>query len=117
MNDLKENLIYIRKELEALYVADYTDEEREEREQNGEETNFFDYVANSLDIEYRVDSKGEYRGAYIWVTLGGPNIQIDTFSGYIKGAWGSDREEIWLPREIANEIDFVCEEYYNMGRM
>lgn len=108
MDELKKCLTYVREELEAIY----TGANNEENESNEEATDFYEYVSDSLDIEYRIDSKGEYRGAYIWVTLGGPNIHIDTFSGYIKGAWGSDREELWLPREIAEELDRVCEEIF-----
>lgn len=113
MNELKEMLTNIREELQELYSVEYTEEERNERESNGEPNDIWEYLADALDIEYRIDGHGNYRGAYIWVTLGGPNIHIDTFSGYIKGAWGSNREEVWLPREICDEIDSIYEDYYN----
>ena len=114
-NELREMLENIREELTSLYEAEYTEEEREELEEleeRGDNADLWDYFRDVLDVEYRVSSRGEYRGAYIWVTLGGPNIYIDTFAGVIRGAWGSDRDEVWLPSEICAEIDAIFEEYF-----
>ena len=50
----------------------------------------FDYLQDALDIEYIVNSKGEYLGARVLVAFGGPNIWIDTRKGIVEGAWWSD---------------------------
>lgn len=51
----------------------------------------FDYLQDALDIEYIVNSKGEYLGARVLVAFGGPNIWIDTRRGMIDGYWWSDK--------------------------
>ena len=111
MNELKKYVDGIRDELKNLYELDLTEEEREEREENGEPCGLYDYFADALDIEYTISSRGEYLGAKIYVTLGGPNVWIDTREGYVKGAWGTDREESWIPSEICEEIDEIFREY------
>lgn len=113
MKELKEMLESIRGELEELYNGNWTDEEREEREENGDPCDLYEYFYDVLDIEYTISSRGDYLGASIWITLGGPNIWIDTRENEIKGRWGSDAVNIWLPSEISNEIDAIFEEYYN----
>ena len=113
MSELRKNLDNIRAELEALYNAEYTDEERKEMENNGEAYDLYSYFNDVLDYEYTISSSREYLGAKIWVTLGGPNIHIDTRNGEIRGAWGTERESIWLPSEICVEIDSIFEELYN----
>ena len=113
MKELQTMCENIREELEMLYSNDWSDDEREQREQDGEPCNLYDYFSDVLDIEYTISSRGEYLGASIWVAIGGPSIWIDTRENEIKGRWGSDAINIWLPSEIANEIDNVFEEYYS----
>lgn len=112
MNELKKYVDGIRDELKELYELDITDEEREEREENGEPCSLYDYFTDVLDIEYTIDSRGEYLGAKIYVALGGPNVWIDTREGLVRGAWGTDHEESWIPCEILEEIDDIFREYY-----
>jgi len=113
MTELRKNLENIRAELEALYNAEYTDEEREEMENNGEACDLYSYFNDVLDYEYTISSRREYLGAKIWVTLGGPNIWIDTRAEQINGAWGNERETIYISKDIAAEIDSIFEELYN----
>lgn len=116
MNELKKYVDGIRDELKALYELDITDEEREKREESGDPCSLYDYFDDVLDIEYTIDSQGEYLGARVYVTLGGPNVWIDTCEGYVKGAWGTDREESWIPSEINDEINDIFREYYDCIR-
>ena len=113
MMELKRMCENIREELEQLYNNDWTDEERDQRQEDGEPCDLLDYFSDALDIEYTISSRGDYLGASIWVTIGGPSIWIDTRENEIKGRWGSDAVNIWLPSEISNEIDNIFEEYYN----
>lgn len=117
MNELKKYVDGIRDDLKNLYEADYTDEEREELEESGEAFDLYSYFdSNALDCEYTISYTGDFLGARIWVTLGGPNVCIDTREGYVKGAWGTDREESWIPSEIVDEINAIFSEYYEMTR-
>ncbi len=116
-NELKKYVDGIRDDLKNLYEAEYTEEERERMEEDGEAYDLYSYFSDVLDYEYTISSSGDYLGAKIWVTLGGPNICIDTREGYVKGAWGCDREEAWIPSEIVEEIDNIFGEYYEMTRM
>lgn len=115
-NDLRKYVDGIAADMRRLYEADPTDEEREAAEENGDACDLYSYFTDVLDIEYTISSSGDYLGARIAVALGGPNIYIDTREGYVKGYWGTDREEAWIPSEICEEIDSIMEEYYDMVR-
>ena len=116
MKELRNYVDSIRDDLNKLYESDFTDEEREAAEENGEAYDLYTYFADALDIEYTISSRGDFLGARIAVALGGPNIYIDTREGYVKGYWGTDREEAWIPSEICEEINGIMEEYYDMVR-
>ena len=115
-NDLQKYVDGIAADLRRLYEAEPTDEEREAAEENGEACDLYTYFEDVLDIEYTISSRGDYLGARVAVALGGPNIYIDTREGYVKGYWGTDRAERWIPSEICEEIDGIMEEYYDMVR-
>lgn len=112
-NELRKYCDGIRADLEKLYNAEWTNEEREERENSGEACDLYEYLADALDIEYTVDSRGRYIASRIYVALGGPNAWIDTREECVNGAWGSDREESYIGPEISGAIDEIMEEYYN----
>ena len=96
-------------ELNAIYEGRATNED-------GEQATFYDYFQDALDYEYTIGSNGDYLGVRVYVALGGPNIWVDTRRGEIGGAWGTDRADRWLPSEIANEIDAIFSEYYEMTK-
>lgn len=50
----------------------------------------YDYLEDVLDIEYIVNSKGEYLGAKVLVAFGGPNIWINTRTKQVEGYWWVD---------------------------
>ena len=113
MNELREYVERIRDEIKSLY--DMTDEEREQREEVGETSDLFEYFADALDMEYTISGTGDYLGVRVYVTLGGPNVWVDTRRGEVGGAWGTDRESVWLPSEICDEIDSIfCEAYESL---
>ena len=109
MSELKEYVDRIADELIAVYDG------RAESD-DGERATFWDYFEDVLDIEYRIDGQLRYKGVSLAVTLGGPNIWVDTWAGEVRGYWGSDRETAWLPREICDEIDAVFEDCYEAQR-
>ena len=104
---------HIRDELENIYEADYTDEEREEMEERGEFCDLYSYFFNVLDYEFTISSRKEFLSVKVWITLGGPNIYIDTRSGEIVGHWGSDEARVYLSNEICEEIDEIFDDIYN----
>ena len=71
-----------------------------------------EYFDDCLDVEYTIDSRGNYLGACIWVGLGGPNIWIDTRDRAVKLAWGGERAEHSIASDVAEEIDEIFEEQY-----
>ena len=108
-NELQNYLENIYTELNAIYEGRATNDD-------GEQATFYDYFEDPLDYEYTIASNGEYLGVRVYVTLGGPNVWIDTRRGEIGGAWGTDRADRWLPSEIADEIDDIFREYYEMTK-
>ena len=108
-NELKKYVDGIYDELNAIYEGNATNDD-------GEQATFYDYFEDPLDFEYTIASNGEYLGVRVYVTLGGPNVWIDTRRGEIGGAWGTDRADRWLPSEIASEIDDIFQEYYEMTK-
>jgi hypothetical protein len=70
------------------------DEWNEGRDIDSEgEFSAFDYLQDALDIEYIVNSRGEYLGARVLVAFGGPNIWVNTRTGTVEGAWWADRAQ------------------------
>lgn len=106
MTESRQYIESIREELEAIYNG-------EAKTEDGEEMSFWDYLADVLDITYIVNADKSYKAAILAVTLGGPNVYINTWEHEIQLHWGSDKETIWLPSEICEEIDSVMEEYFN----
>ena len=116
MNELQKYVDAIADELKTLYNADFTDEERDAREESGEPSDLYDYTADALDIEYTLDSSFLLLGVRLWVTLGGPNICIDTRAGEVVGHWGTDTARAWVPSEICDEINEIFDEVYTASR-
>ena len=116
MKELESMVTSIRDDLNRLYEADYTDEERGDMEENGEAYDLYSYFADALDIEYTISGSMDFLGARIAVTLGGPNIYVNTRTGYVEGYWGTDKAEAWIPSEVCEEINAIFEDYYNAAR-
>lgn len=111
-NELLKMTKDIAKELTQLYHADPTDEERDEAEENGEALDLWDYFADVLDINYILDAQKELRGVRVAVTLGGPNIWIDTVQGIIEGFWGTEHAESWIASEVCEAINDIFDEIF-----
>ena len=102
MTDLEKYVNDIAEELENI-AAGHGDEAED----------FFEYFEDALDVEYTVDSCGHYRGAEIAVTLGGPNVYVNTRRAVVIGFWGSKKAEAPISRNTSAEIDAVFEEYFS----
>lgn len=78
-----------------------------------EQLSVSDYLADVLDYEITINSQMEYKSAKIWVTLGGPNVWIDTAERAVKLAWGTDRAEYPIDPDACEEIDEYMQDVYN----
>lgn len=82
-----------------------------DNQRNGEEDgDIYDYIADALDVEYRLNSRLELIGVKLYVALGGPNIWVDTYTRGIEGAWGADAWSTPLDSDICEELDQYFEE-------
>lgn len=107
MEDLRKYLEGVKAEIVEYYES-FLDEE------SGEEKSIYDYLAeNVLDSEYTIDSNYNYKSCRLYITLGGPTVWIDTREQEIKISWGTEKDAIWLPSEICEEIDSIQEEFYS----
>lgn len=97
-HDLKNHVQHIANELTKGFSDDA-------------EYSAFDYLEDALDIEYIVNSKGEYLGARVLVAFGGPNIWVNTRTGTVEGAWWSDRAEASFKDNIG--LNDALEELWN----
>lgn len=121
MNENKEYCKRVADELEA-YAAGrmWRDAETGEEKEMDPETvsgdfeqlSVYDYMADVLDYEITIDSRLEYESAKIWVTLGGPNVWIDTAEKAVKLAWGTGRAEYALDWDTCDAIDEYMQDLY-----
>ena len=63
-----------------------------------------------IELKFIVDSRAEYCGALIYVTLGGPTIWVDTRAHAVKGTWGTDSAEWGLTSRAVDVLDAECGE-------
>ena len=119
MTENREYSKRIAQELEAYYNGHmyqtedgeiiYSNEDRDDLDQ----LYLGDYMATEvLDFEIAIDGCWEYRSCKLYVTLGGPNVWIDTAEKAVKLAWGTDREEYPIDWDVCDEIDQYWAETY-----
>ncbi|WAW10014.1 hypothetical protein NB640_12480 [Oxalobacter vibrioformis] len=77
----------------------------------GEPMDALDYLQDALDIQYIVDGNRTYLAARVLVAFGGPNIWINTQTGYVEGYWGGEAVEAPFIDNIG--IDEALEELWN----
>ena len=68
-----------------------------------------DYLEQMLDIEYITDRNGDYLGAKILMTFGGPNIYINTRYEQIEGYWWGDEYKATYTNDEMGIDDFARE--------
>lgn len=105
MSENREYCKRIAEEIERIAAGKMVDDE-------GNQLSLYDYLSDVLDYEFTIDSQKEYKSATIWVTLGGPNVWIDTAERAVKLAWGADRAEYLLDWGVCDEIDDIMREIY-----
>lgn len=95
------------------HIADTLTNGFDEDELNvdGEPMTAFDYLQDALDIEYIVNSKGEYKGARVLVAFGGPTIWVNTRTNTVEGYWWADSCTAKFKDNIG--LDYALEELWN----
>lgn len=99
-NEIRRHCEFVQNELRSVMDGE-----------NPEYEDIYAYLADVLDVEYRLDSALDLIGVSIYVTLGGPNVWIDTRARTIEGAWGTSRAWVGLDCDVCDEIDRYYEDY------
>ena len=100
MDNIKDYVMAMVEDLEAMSEKEIIEE-----------------INNAHDIEITCSIEGDYRGTRITIalgtiTLGGPNIYINTNSGMIEGCWYSDEFQQNLSDKLTAIIDDYIEALY-----
>ena len=80
-----------------------------------EKVSMYDYMDDVLEVEYTIDSRREYIGARLYVTLGGPTVYIDTRDQMVCLHCGGERAEWGLSYNTCGAIDDVLREMWEAG--
>lgn len=83
---------------------------------NCEQVTMYDYFNDCFDIEYTINSEGEYKGVRVMITCGGPNIYVDTVRGSVNLYWWTDTASAPLWSDTIEAIDQDFEELYTCTR-
>ena len=86
MEDLKNNVLFVAKEINGLKTYE----------------EFSEYLDDSLSIEYTKTINNELVNVEIAITLGGPNIYLSTKNEIVNGYWGNDNFSCHI-----NNDDFI----------
>lgn len=78
-----------------------------------ERLSLYDFFVDALDIEYRVDSKRNFKTVKVLLAFGGPSIWLDTDTHTVELRWWSDAGRWEMPGSLCDEIDQIFEELYN----
>jgi hypothetical protein len=71
----------------------------------------YDWLEDALDIEYRVSGDHSYKSGQVCVTVGGPNIFVDTEDNTVIGYWGGDKVTVPFIDNLG--LDDVLEEMWS----
>lgn len=75
-----------------------------------------EYLEDILDLKFIIDAHGDIQGVELAVSLGGPNIYINTYENQVQVYWGG-REDWDIDNNIANAVTDYFSEIYNFRIM
>ena len=81
-----------------------------------EQTSVCEWLEGALDIRYTVNADMSYCAGRVTVTIGGPNIYVDTLHNAVMLYWWSDRAEYPLAGTARDALDEALQELYECGR-
>lgn len=79
-----------------------------------EELSLWDYLNDTLDMEWIIDSRRDYKAARFWVALGGPSVWIDTEKKAVCLRWGGETAEYGLHWDTAEAVDDAAAEMWEL---
>jgi hypothetical protein len=80
--------------------------------QNCDRGGLLDYLHDSLEVEIKTDSEGDFIGAEILVMTGGPTVWVDTVDGAVMASWnGFPTTSRELTAEANDFINNIILEY------
>ena len=85
-------------------------------EETGEELSLFDYFSDVLDFEFIINRDLSYSAVKVYVTLGGPTVWIDTYTGSVELRWANEKSSYYLLSDTIDAVNDYFEEYYNSCR-
>ncbi len=77
-----------------------------------EQLSMWDYFSDILDVNWILNSKREYKACRLLVAFGGPNIYVDTLSGYVELYWWTDTARYKLRSDTLCAIDEWAEVWF-----
>lgn len=89
-----------------VVILDSDDEPTDEMEYRG----LYDFINDAIDIEVTCGLSGDYRGAKLYMTVGGPTIWIDTQTGFVEGRWATDSCSKWVDSDAIDELNDAIQE-------
>lgn len=89
-----------------VIILDSEEEPTDEMEYRG----LYDLINDALDIEVTCGLSGDYRGAKLYMTVGGPTIWVDTETGFVEGRWGVDSCSKWVDSDAIDALNEAIEE-------
>jgi len=99
MKDLQRICKSYAEDLNDLYKK-WSDEEYDEYE------NFYSWFdSDVLSVEVTSDMSKRYICASVCLGFGGPNVYLNTRTGYIEGYWGNESYEYPVDKEVSDYID------------
>ena len=81
-----------------------------------EQMSIYEWLEDTLDIQYTINADMSYYAGRVMVTCGGPNIYVDTLYNAVRLFWWGDRAEYELSRTACDALDECLEELYQCGR-
>lgn len=78
-----------------------------------EQLSVYDWLEDVLEIEYRCNSRKEYRSASVMTACGGPTIYVDTGSKQVELYWWTERANYPISADAAAALDDCLEEHWN----
>ena len=89
-----------------VVILDSEEEPTDEMEYRG----LYDFINDAFDIEVTYGLSGDYRGAKLYMTVGGPAILVDTQSGTVEGRLDTDSFSKWVDSDAIDALDEAIEE-------
>lgn len=89
-----------------VVILDCDDEPSDEMEYRG----LYDFISDALDVEITRGLSGDYRGAKLYMTVGGPTIWIDTQTGFVEGRWATDSCSKCVDSDAIDALNEAIEE-------